>query len=121
MSSIVSDTTVAVPPSSTHEAKTDEKDLSREQTPSPTSSPLPNAAEVHELARTLTRTSSLHRTKSHTGAGLVEFNVFSELNDNKKLDPLSPEFDVRAWVASITQITSRDPERYPSRSAGVSF
>ncbi|KAL8279483.1 hypothetical protein RQP46_008045 [Phenoliferia psychrophenolica] len=56
-----------------------------------------------------------------THGGDLEMSPFSELNDNKKLDPNSPEFDVREWVSSLLNITSRDPERFPTRSAGVSF
>ncbi|KAL8290132.1 hypothetical protein RQP46_003071 [Phenoliferia psychrophenolica] len=120
MSSIISDTTVASGhyPNRGDKDNRGEKDFSRDETPSP----LPHAAEVTELARQLTRTSSLHRSKSHVGAsGDIELSPFSEENDNKKLDPNSPEFDVREWVRVLVGITSRDPERYPSRSSGVSF
>jgi hypothetical protein len=32
-----------------------------------------------------------------------------------------PRFKVRKWLKTILAITSRDPERYPKRTAGVSF
>lgn len=118
MSSIVSGTTVATPPSEapSHEKKGE----SRNNSPSP--EPVPHAAEVHELARQLSRVSTLNRTKSRQAHdGDIELSPFDELSDDKRLDPNSPEFDVRAWLQSLVALQSRDPERYPSRTAGVSF
>lgn len=36
-------------------------------------------------------------------------------------DPFSESFDSRAWIKSMLAITSRDPEKYPRRTAGIGF
>ncbi|KAI5452128.1 Multidrug resistance protein [Naganishia albida] len=36
-------------------------------------------------------------------------------------DPFSDSFDSRAWIKSLLAITSRDPEKYPRRTAGIAF
>jgi hypothetical protein len=38
-----------------------------------------------------------------------------------ELDPFSPTFDAEQWVKSYFQIVRSDPERYPTRTAGVSY
>ncbi|KAJ7910672.1 ABC-2 type transporter-domain-containing protein [Mycena leptocephala] len=35
--------------------------------------------------------------------------------------PLSEKFDINAWLQSVMHITSRDPDNFPRRTAGVSF
>ncbi|KAL8279409.1 hypothetical protein RQP46_008221 [Phenoliferia psychrophenolica] len=112
MSSVVSDTTLAT--DDHDQLSNGEKNRSRRNE-------LPHAAEVTELARQLTRTSTLNRSSKGGESGDIELSPFSDHNDNKKLDPNSPEFDVREWVRVLVGITSRDPDRFPSRSAGVSF
>lgn len=115
MSSFVSETTVAEPP-----APKGGKDDSRTSADSHNS--LPHAHEVHELARQLSRVATSQRTKSRTTAnGDIELSPFDEDNPDKRLDPNSPEFDVHAWVRSLFHLESRDPDRYPKRTSGVSF
>ncbi|KAK4702442.1 hypothetical protein P7C70_g3780, partial [Phenoliferia sp. Uapishka_3] len=114
-SSMVSDTTMATPPSPKQHHT--EKDSSREDSPSPV--PHERAAEVQELARQLSRVSTLNR--HHKKDGEFELSPFDEQNDDKRLDPNSPEFDVRTWISSIVHHQRLDPERYPQRTAGVSF
>jgi ATP-binding cassette subfamily G (WHITE) protein 2 (PDR) len=69
---------------------------------------------VTELARSLTGVS---QTKSH------DLNINPFVGDIKEpqLDPFSGKFVVRKWVQNLVGIASRDPDRYPSRTAGVSF
>jgi ATP-binding cassette subfamily G (WHITE) protein 2 (PDR) len=37
------------------------------------------------------------------------------------LDPTSGKFNARAWTKTLVGITSRDPEKYPQRTAGVAY
>lgn len=48
-------------------------------------------------------------------------NPFLDPDADPELNPNSDKFNHRKWVKNILQITSRDPERYPRRTAGVSF
>jgi ATP-binding cassette subfamily G (WHITE) protein 2 (PDR) len=36
-------------------------------------------------------------------------------------DPFSENFNSREWIKSLLAITSRDPEKYPRRTAGLAF
>jgi len=69
-------------------------------------------AEVTDMARKLTRES--------TRWGEAE-NTFLETKEESTLNPHSPNFKARNWMKNLLAITSRDPERYPRRQAGVSF
>lgn len=42
-------------------------------------------------------------------------------SENPLLDPNSGKFSSRAWLRTLMSITSRDPERYPMRVAGVAY
>ncbi len=68
---------------------------------------------IRGLARVF---SNLSRNASRT-TGVNPF----EKADDPKLDPNSPEFEVERWLKSYLSITSKDKERYPQRSVGVSF
>jgi ATP-binding cassette, subfamily G (WHITE), member 2, PDR len=70
--------------------------------------------EVTKLARTFT---GLSETHSRDGS----INPFLGDIKDPELDPFSGKFVVRKWVEHLLGITSRDPDRYPSRTAGVSF
>ncbi|CAK5272262.1 unnamed protein product [Mycena citricolor] len=48
-------------------------------------------------------------------------NPFDPHNGDETLDPTSEKFDIQAWLKSVMLIVSRDPENYPTRTAGVSF
>ncbi|KAK7035399.1 Multidrug resistance protein [Paramarasmius palmivorus] len=63
--------------------------------------------EVTNLAREVANISNLE-------------SPFSD-NVNPILDPRSEKFDYESWIRSILAIHSRDPERYPNRTAGISF
>ena len=69
---------------------------------------------VAELARSFT---GLSRTQSREGS----INPFLGDIKDPQLDPFSGKFVVRKWVENLVGITSRDPDRFPSRTAGVSF
>lgn len=48
-------------------------------------------------------------------------NTFLDPASDPTLDPNSDQFILRKWVKNMLSITSRDPDRYPRRTAGVSF
>jgi len=68
--------------------------------------------EVRDLARTLTSQSNF----SHVDGN----NPFSPVKDSS-LDPYSSYFKPRSWMKALLHLHSRDPERYPARTAGVAF
>lgn len=70
-------------------------------------------AKITTLARTLSRI-------SQTNGGTEGLNPFLNTSD-PELDPNSDQFNSRKWTKNLLHITSRDPERYPRRTAGVSF
>lgn len=74
--------------------------------------------EVTELAR---RVSHISRRSSTFTADDGSPNPFLHPERDPSLDPHSDQFNVRRWVKSILHVVSRDPERYPTRTAGVSF
>ncbi|OAL54233.1 BcATRO, ABC transporter [Pyrenochaeta sp. DS3sAY3a] len=67
-------------------------------------------AEITELARKFTRQSGDH----------VHQNPF-EAEPGSALDPKSTNFRPRAWTEALIHLKSRDPERFPKRTAGISF
>lgn len=71
---------------------------------------------VHNLARTFTNATQ-HSVKGHDGEYI---NPFLNSSD-PALDPASEKFSAKAWMKTIMGITSRDPERYPERTAGISY
>lgn len=42
-------------------------------------------------------------------------------SENPSLNPNSAKFSSKAWLEALMGITSRDPERYPKRVAGVAY
>ena len=70
--------------------------------------------EVHRLARTLTEKTMYSTTL------MGEAGPFNAAEDSQ-LNPKSPNFSSRAWAKSLLQLQSRDPERYPERTAGMAF
>jgi ATP-binding cassette, subfamily G (WHITE), member 2, PDR len=73
------------------------------------------AQNVRNLARQISRQSTTSRQDAEP------LNPFQEIKTDLQLDPNSDEFSAQAWVKSMLAIQSRDPERYPMRTAGVSF
>ncbi|KAK0199278.1 AtrD, ABC-transporter [Desarmillaria ectypa] len=78
--------------------------------------PFPEDAEreIVQLARSLTNASL-------AGQGLHDDDNPFEGSTDPRMDPRSGKFDYHLWIRSILQITSRDPDRYPHRTAGISF
>lgn len=48
-------------------------------------------------------------------------NTFLDPTGDPALDPNSDQFNSRKWIKNMLSITTRDPDRYPRRTAGVSF
>ncbi|KAL2006612.1 hypothetical protein VTN00DRAFT_9280 [Thermoascus crustaceus] len=71
--------------------------------------------EVGRLARQLSRQSTHY---SSTGE-LV--NPFLGADKDSTLDPNSENFKPKNWMKALFAIQSRDPERYPQRTAGLAF
>ncbi|KAH8789417.1 AtrD, ABC-transporter [Hyaloscypha sp. PMI_1271] len=74
---------------------------------------LDDGEKIHTLARRLTEQSIKSNEIGHV-------NPFND-TDNPLLNPLSEKFSPRAWMKALIGIQSRDPERYPSRVAGVAY
>ena len=68
---------------------------------------------VTELARQIT----LQSIKTPAGGYVNPFLG----SDDPQLDPRSGKFSPQAWIKTLVGIQSRDPERYPTRVAGVSY
>lgn len=68
---------------------------------------------IHELARAFTQQSLKHPDGNY-------INPF-EGTDQALLDPSSGKFSARAWTKNLVAIQSRDPERYPGRTAGIAY
>ncbi|KAA8648327.1 hypothetical protein EYZ11_005730 [Aspergillus tanneri] len=70
--------------------------------------------KITALARRFSRISQ----ESIVGDGT---NTFLDPTSDPELDPNSGQFSPRKWTKNMLHITSRDPDRYPRRTAGVSF
>lgn len=70
-------------------------------------------AEITRLAKEMTAASAY----SHVDTAN---NPFSPTPDSE-LDPQSENFKPRAWVKALLHLKSRDPERFPDRTAGIAF
>ncbi|KAL4934312.1 pleiotropic drug resistance family ABC transporter [Aspergillus undulatus] len=70
--------------------------------------------EITRLAQQLTHQSTKYSTHN------IE-NPFIDKNEESTLNPANPNFKAKNWMKNILALSSRDPERYPSRQAGVSF
>ncbi|PYH38242.1 pleiotropic drug resistance family ABC transporter [Aspergillus neoniger CBS 115656] len=69
---------------------------------------------ITALARSLSHLSN----KSGIGEGT---NTFLDPTSDPELNPNSEQFNSQKWTKNLLRITSRDPDRYPRRTAGVSF
>jgi hypothetical protein len=69
--------------------------------------------KITVLARSLSRLS--HKTTTVDGT-----NTFLDISD-PQLDPNSEQFNARKWTRNFLSVASRDSDRYPRRTAGVSF
>jgi len=82
-------------------------------TPSSTTQSLGEKEIIHNLARAFTHNS----VKNDAGEYINPF----EGSDNPLLVPSSAKFSARAWTKNLVGIQSRDPERYPGRTAGIAY
>lgn len=71
--------------------------------------------EVTRLAQQLTRQST--RFSVMTNAE----NSFLGVNEDSALNPHGPNFKAKNWMKNMLALSSRDPEKYPRREAGISF
>ncbi|KZF23845.1 putative ABC transporter [Xylona heveae TC161] len=67
------------------------------------------ASRIQSLARQLT-----------TGSTAGPVDLFHG-NRDPQLDPSSEDFNPKAWYRALFQIFSRDPEKFPQRTAGIAF
>ena len=65
----------------------------------------------------LTRTPSSHGVKNEKGEIINPF--FGA--EHPLLDPKSGKFSLKAWLETLVNITSRDPQRYPKMVTGVAY
>ncbi|KAJ6186102.1 CDR ABC transporter [Penicillium mononematosum] len=72
-------------------------------------------ALVGQLARQLTRQSTRFSVN-----GTLD-NPFTNGDSESTLNPNSPNFKVRDWMKMLLAIRSRNPDKYPDRTAGISF
>lgn len=70
----------------------------------------------HEAITTLAR-----RFSQLSGTSQAGINTFLDSTEDPELDPNDDKFDSRKWVKNLLTMTSRDPDRYPRRTAGVTF
>ncbi|EGC47549.1 ABC transporter [Histoplasma capsulatum var. duboisii H88] len=71
------------------------------------------------LARSMSHASAQSSLCAQHPSG--DINPFIDSESDPELSPHNENFNLRKWMKSILRITSRDPERYPRRTAGVSF
>ncbi|KAJ7136060.1 ABC-2 type transporter-domain-containing protein [Mycena epipterygia] len=81
---------------------------------------------VYALARSMshpesTQLPTLAQTTTHMSEHSKHVNPFEGSQGDETLDPRSEKFDINAWLKSVMHIASRDPENFPTRTAGVSF
>jgi hypothetical protein len=72
--------------------------------------------EGHEKITALARSLSQISQKSADPT-----NTFLNPSSDPELDPNSDKFNSRKWMKNLLHIKTRDPDRYPRRTAGVSF
>lgn len=76
--------------------------------------------EVSEEHRILSLARQLSRASTRNFGDLDADDVLRP-EAGTVYDPFSDSFDSRAWIKSLLAITSRDPEKYPRRTAGIAF
>ena len=60
--------------------------------------------------------------ESSTNSSLDGFrNPFLGVPKGSSLDPASENFSAREWISNLAGFKSKDPRRYPLRTAGISF
>ncbi|KAL3421854.1 ABC transporter cdr4 [Phlyctema vagabunda] len=69
--------------------------------------------QVNKLARAITEASIKNSHGEHVNPFLG--------SDDPALDPKSGKFSAKAWAKALFALQSRDPDRYPERTAGISY
>jgi ATP-binding cassette subfamily G (WHITE) protein 2 (PDR) len=72
---------------------------------------------ILELARQFTRQS----TRSFHETGQFDADDVLRPERGTIYDPFSENFNSHEWIKSLLAITSRDPDKYPRRTAGIAF
>lgn len=72
--------------------------------------------KITALARNFSRLSGKASEAEDRGT-----NTFLDASGDPKLDPSSEKFNARKWTKNFLAVANRDPDRYPRRTAGVSF
>ncbi|KAL4885202.1 ABC-2 type transporter-domain-containing protein [Aspergillus karnatakaensis] len=108
----ITKTTEENPPSDSTKEKADSSDI----TYANSEKDIDHASEqkITALARNFSRISQ----KSSVAGGT---NTFLDASTDPQLDPSSEHFNARKWTKNFLSVTNRDPDRYPRRTAGVSF
>ncbi|KAI9367540.1 ABC-2 type transporter-domain-containing protein [Aspergillus egyptiacus] len=70
--------------------------------------------KITDLAQSLSRL-------SHKSSAVDGINTFLDASSDPQLDPHSEKFNARKWTKNFLSVAARDPDRYPRRTAGVSF
>jgi ATP-binding cassette subfamily G (WHITE) protein 2 (PDR) len=95
-----------------HSKKTDAADDKVFEDSSADEEDIRRDAEVHELARKLTKQSSFY--SGH------DVNPF-EASEDSRLNPHSENFNARAWAKAVLNFHLKDPEAHPLRTSGIAF
>ncbi|KAL4806318.1 ABC-2 type transporter-domain-containing protein [Aspergillus unguis] len=77
--------------------------------------------KITALARNLSRLSQKSSTAADTTTTGLGTNTFLDASGDPQLDPSSDKFNARKWTRNFLSVANRDPDRYPRRTAGVSF
>lgn len=84
------------------------------------------ADRIKDLARTLSRSSSIHSTGSNASIytfsnvpGVAPYAATNELDP--RLDPENDQFDSKLWVMNLKKLYDSDPDFYKPSSLGVIF
>jgi hypothetical protein len=71
--------------------------------------------DIRKLARSLSQI----QKAPFSSEGAI--NTFLDPTSDPELDPNNDQFNSRKWVRNMLRMSSQDPDRYPHRTAGVSF
>lgn len=77
----------------------------------------PDTDRMRDLARVVSHTSTANSSRTSVFGDFVD--PFS--SDDPRLDPSSPEFEVKFFAKNMMRMFRSDPERYPESKLGVAF
>lgn len=91
--------------------------------------PSSGSSSEESVARRESRVGELAKTFSRNSTAFPSLASHNDNNNNNpflppkdaSLDPSSPEFDAKKWVTTLLGALSRDPDRYPRHTLGVSY